>query len=179
MLRSFLAAERSLKIMKNSGDNFWQLKDLWKLYKIIETIFGSWKIFQNYEKCLRQFLGPEIYLKIMKNAWDNFWQLLFCLFIIRTMVWIFTVVKNRHLNLSAVLKLATTQNEPKTTTSRNEATASNNDSRPIFPYYDHSQTGSDNPFINERGFIYLGILKMSFIFKYFQEFKVAYHQLIR
>ena len=95
------------------------------------------------------------------------------------MVWIFTVVKNRHLNLSAVLKLATTQNEPKTTTSRNEATASNNDSRPIFPYYDHSQTGSDNPFINERGFIYLGILKMSFIFKYFQEFKVAYHQLIR
>ena len=43
---------------------------------------------------------------------------LFCFFIIRAMVLIFMAIKNRYLNLSAVLKLATTQlkmnqNEPK------------------------------------------------------------------
>ena len=37
---------------------------------------------------------------------------LFCFFTIRAMVWIFIAVKNRYLNLSAVLKFATTQNEP-------------------------------------------------------------------
>ena len=38
---------------------------------------------------------------------------LFCFFTIRTMVWIFIAVEKRFLNLSAVLKVATTQNEPK------------------------------------------------------------------
>ena len=59
-----------------------------------------------------------------------------------------------------------------TKTSRNEVmqpTTSNSDSRPIFPYHVHNQAGFDNPFINGRGFIYLGISKMSFIFKYLQE----------
>ena len=37
----------------------------------------------------------------------------FCFFTIRTMVWIFIVVKNRYLNLSAVLKFEKTDNEPK------------------------------------------------------------------
>ena len=48
--------------------------------------------------------------------------------------------------------------------SRNEVmqpTTSSNDSRPIFPYYVHNQASFDNPFINGRGFIYLG---MSFTF---------------
>ena len=40
----------------------------------------------------------------------------------------------------------------------------NSDSRPIFPYHVHNQAGFDNPFINGRGFIYLGISKMSFTF---------------
>ena len=52
-----------------------------------------------------------------------------------------------------------------------QPTTSNNDSRPISPY--HNQIDFDNPFINGRGFIYLGNLKMSFIFKYLQEFKVT------
>ena len=54
-----------------------------------------------------------------------------------------------------------------TKTSWNEVmqpTTSNNDSRPIFPYHIHNQAGFDNPFINRRGFIYLGISKMSFTF---------------
>ena len=49
-------------------------------------------------------------------------------------------------------------------TSRNEVaqpTTSKSDSRPIFPYYVHIQAGFDNPFINERGFIYLGFLEKS------------------
>ena len=37
----------------------------------------------------------------------------FCFFTIRTMVSIFIVVKNRHLNLSAVLKFEKIDNEPK------------------------------------------------------------------
>ena len=45
-----------------------------------------------------------------------------------------------------------------------QSTASNSDSRPIFPYYVQKQVGFDNPFINGRGFIYLGISKTSFIF---------------
>ena len=45
-----------------------------------------------------------------------------------------------------------------------QPTTSNNDSRPIFPYHVHNQAGFDNPFINGRGFIYLGISKMSFTF---------------
>ena len=40
----------------------------------------------------------------------------------------------------------------------------NNDSPPILSYYVHNQTDFDNPFINGRGFIYLSISKMSFIF---------------
>ena len=58
--RQFLAAERSLKIVKNYWDNFWQLKDLSKLWKMLETIFGTWNIFENYEKCLRQFLAAVV-----------------------------------------------------------------------------------------------------------------------
>ena len=44
---------------------------------------------------------------------------------------------------------------------------SNSDSRPIFPYHVHNQAGFDNSFINQRGFIYLGVSKMSFTFKVF------------
>ena len=66
---------------------------------------------------------------------------------------------------SAVLKFAKTQNEPKT--SRKELMqppTSNNNWRPIFPYHVHNQTDFDNPIINGRGFIYVGISKMSFTF---------------
>ena len=38
-----------------------------------------------------------------------------------------------------------------------QPTTSNNHSRPIFPHHIHNQAGLDNPFINGRGFIYLGI----------------------
>ena len=38
---------------------------------------------------------------------------LFCFFTIRAMVWIFIAVKSRYLNLSAVLKFAKTQIDPK------------------------------------------------------------------
>ena len=38
---------------------------------------------------------------------------LFCFFTISAMIWIFIAVKNRYLNFSAVLKFATTQDEPK------------------------------------------------------------------
>ena len=51
-----------------------------------------------------------------------------------------------------------------TKTSRNEVaqpTTSKSDSRPIFRYYVHIQAGFGNPFINERGFIYLGFLEKS------------------
>ena len=51
---------------------------------------------------------------------------------------------------------------------------SNNDPRPVFPYHIHNQADFGNPFIDERGFIYLGISKMSFTFRYLQEFKIAY-----
>ena len=54
--------------------------------------------------------------------------------------------------------------------------SSNKDSRPIFLYHVHNQAGFDNTFINGRGFMYLGISKMSFTFKYLQEFKVAYQK---
>ena len=55
-----------------------------------------------------------------------------------------------------------------TKTSRNEVmqpTTSNNDSLPIFPYHVHNQTGFDDRFINGRGFIYLGISKISISIK--------------
>ena len=45
-----------------------------------------------------------------------------------------------------------------------QPTTSTRDSRPIFPYQVHNQAGFDNSFINGRGFIYLGISKMSFTF---------------
>ena len=45
---------------------------------------------------------------------------------------------------------------------------------PVFPCHVHNQADFDNPFINGRGFIYLGNSKMSFTFKYLQEFNVAY-----
>ena len=41
---------------------------------------------------------------------------------------------------------------------------SSGDLRPIFHYHVQNQAGFDNPFINERGFIYLGISKKSFTF---------------
>ena len=61
--------------------------------------------------------------------------------------------------------------DPKwTKTSRNKVTQptiTTNNSQTIFPDYVHSQADFDNPFINGRGFIYLGISKMSFIFEGF------------
>ena len=60
----------------------------------------------------------------------------------------------------AVLKFATTENEPKQTKMMDcELRTSNSDSRPIFPLHVHNQTGFGNPFINGRGFIYLGELR--------------------
>ena len=55
-----------------------------------------------------------------------------------------------------------------------QSTTSNSHSRSISHYHVHDQAGFDSPIINERGFIYLDISKLSFTFKYLQEFKVAY-----
>ena len=52
------------------------------------------------------------------------------------------------------------QNKPK----RTNATHHQQQLQQIFPYYVHNQAGHDNPFINWRGLIYLGISKMSFTF---------------
>ena len=63
----------------------------------------------------------------------------------------------------------------RTKMSRNEVmqpTTSSNNLRTIFPYHVHHQADFDNPFINGRGFIYLGISKITFM--YLQEFKGAY-----
>ena len=79
----------------------------------------------------------------------------FHFFTIRAMVWIFVAVKNRYLNLLAVLKFAKTKNEPK-------RAKTNNDLRPIFYFNFHNQANVGNSFINGRGFIYLSISKMSF-----------------
>ena len=74
-------------------------------------------------------------------------------------------MKKRYLNLSAVLKFATNQNEPKRAeTKQCEPKTSNSDSQPIFSYHVHHQKSFENLFINERGFIYLGISKMRFTF---------------
>ena len=79
-------------------------------------------------------------------------------------LWIFIAVKNNF-------KFFGCTEIPKelkwTKTSQNELmqpTTSNSDSRLIFLYHVHNQAGFDNPFINRRGFIYLGISKMSFTF---------------
>ena len=45
-----------------------------------------------------------------------------------------------------------------------QPTSSNNDLRPIVPYHVHNQADFDNPFINGRSFVFLGISKMSFTF---------------
>ena len=45
-----------------------------------------------------------------------------------------------------------------------QPTTSNNDSRPAFPYHAHNEADCDKPFINGKGFIYLGISKMIFTF---------------
>ena len=45
-----------------------------------------------------------------------------------------------------------------------QPTTSNNDSRAAFPYHAHNEADCDKPFINGKGFIYLGISKMIFTF---------------
>ena len=40
-----------------------------------------------------------------------------------------------------------------------QLTTTNSDSRPILTYHVHNQAGFDNPFINERSFIYFGNLQ--------------------
>ena len=45
-------------------------------------------------------------------------------------------------------------------------TTSNNDLRLVFPYHVHNRTDFNDFFLNGRGFIYLGILKMSRAFFY-------------
>ena len=45
-----------------------------------------------------------------------------------------------------------------------QPTTSSIDSRTIVSYYPSNLAGFGNPFINGRGFIYLGILEMSLIF---------------
>ena len=57
-----------------------------------------------------------------------------------------------------------------------QPTASNIDSRPIFPYHVHNQACFDNPFINGRSFIYFGTSKKIFAFQVFTRFKIAHHQ---
>ena len=52
-----------------------------------------------------------------------------------------------------------------------QTTASNNDSRPVFPYHVHDQTDFYNPFINGRDFIYQGISNMTFTFYVFTRFQ--------
>ena len=42
-----------------------------------------------------------------------------------------------------------------------------NPQRPVYPYHVHNLVDFDNPFVNGGGFIYLGILKMSFTFQVF------------
>ena len=76
------------------------------------------------------------------------------------MVWIFIAMKNRYLNLSAVLKLATNQ------MNQNEPKRSNANPEPATAIYDldHKQAGFDSFFIDGRGFIYLGISRMNFTF---------------
>ena len=74
------------------------------------------------------------------------------------MVWIFIVVKNRYLNLSAVLKFPNTENEPK----RAETEECN--LQPATTIHVHKEADFENPFIKGRGFINLGISKMSFTF---------------
>ena len=76
------------------------------------------------------------------------------------MIWIFIAVENNYLlNLFKWTK-----------TSLNivmQPTTSNNHSRPIFPYHVQNQVDLadfDSLFINRKGFIYLGISKMSFTF---------------
>ena len=84
------------------------------------------------------------------------------------MVLIFIAVRNGYLNLLALLKFATTQNELKRAERKPQpATTIHNN----FPYYVHNQTCFDNPFINGRGLIYLGISKMSFMLSLFTRFQ--------
>ena len=54
-----------------------------------------------------------------------------------------------------------------------QPTTSNNDSRAAFPYHAHNQADCDKPFINGRGFIYLGISKMSLTFYVFTRVPVG------
>ena len=53
-----------------------------------------------------------------------------------------------------------------------QPTISNSDSQPIFSYHVRNQAGLGNPFINRRGFIYLSISKMSFLFQVFTRAQV-------
>ena len=82
---------------------------------------------------------------------------------LRTIVWIFIVVKNRYLNISAALKLLTTQNEPK----RAETKQCN--PQPAIVNRDHLfLTTSISRHVltisNGRVFIYLDILEMGLTF---------------
>ena len=45
-----------------------------------------------------------------------------------------------------------------------QAITSDNNSRPVFPYHVHNLADFDNPFINGRGFIYLGMSSISLTF---------------
>ena len=81
-------------------------------------------------------------------------------------------MKNRYLNLSAVLKFATSQYEPKRAEMKYcEPRTSNNDSRAIFSSHVHNQTCFDNHFIYRRRFAWNFEVWIS-LFKYLQEFKV-------
>ena len=94
---------------------------------------------------------------------------LFCFLTIHTVVWIFVAVKNRFksdLNRFKSFGCTKIRHDTKwTKTSWIEVmqpTTCNIDLRPICPYYvHHNQAGFDSPFINGRGFIYLGISKKS------------------
>ena len=64
-----------------------------------------------------------------------------------------------------------------TKTSRNEVmqpTASNNDSRQIFPYHVHKEADFENILLTEEILFTWAFPKWVSLFKYFQEFKVAY-----
>ena len=72
----------------------------------------------------------------------------------------------KYIELSAKLKFATVQNEPKQAETKkcNSQPAIYN-SRPFVPYYVHNQVGFGKPVIKGRSFIYLGISKMGFSFQ--------------
>ena len=89
---------------------------------------------------------------------------------LHAMVWIFIAVKNRYLNLSAVLKFATTKKW--TETSRNDVMQpknSSSDSRPIFPSMSSIRQVLKIPLLMEEALFTRVFWRWVSLFKYLQE----------